>query len=150
MDKIDRTLCLAISAELKKMSCELVDLEVLNVRGTTVVKVYTDRGGGVTLRDISSAAKNLRDMLDQSDLVGAEYRLEVSSPGESRSLRGEGVLGKFLGRSVMLYLEDGKRKAGSLVEVESDHVRLATEGQEGERIGRETIEDMHLLFPCNQ
>lgn len=150
MKKIDPRLCREIQSELAGVSCELVDLEVLNMRGTTVVKVYTDKCGGVTLDEISTAAKKLRDRLDQSDLLGAEYRLEMSSPGERRSLRGGKDLGEFVGRPVMLYLDDGSRRTGSLADVDSDWVRLSVEGQEAEVIGRETIEDMHLLYPCNQ
>jgi ribosome maturation factor RimP len=150
MEKIDPTLCEEIRSELAYVNCELVDLEVLNIRGTTVVKVYTDKGGGVTLDEISTAAKKLRDRFDQSDLLGAEYRLEVSSPGERRSLRGKKDLGKFVGRRVMLYLDDGSKRVGSIADADSDWLRLSVEGQEAEPIGRETIEDMHLLRTCNQ
>jgi ribosome maturation factor RimP len=150
MEKIDPTLCEEIRSELAGVDCELVDLEVLNIRGTTVVKVYTDKGGGVTLDEISTAAKKLRDRFDQSDLLGSEYRLEVSSPGEKRSLRGGKGLEHFVGRQVMLYLNDGSKRAGSIADADSDWVRLSVEGQEPEPIGRETIEDMHLLYPCIQ
>jgi ribosome maturation factor RimP len=150
MDTVDSVLCTIIRSELRCVGCELVDLEVTRVRGRTTVKVYTDKRGGITLETIETAAGKIRDGFDRADLLGTDYRLEVSSPGEKRSLRGEKSLGDLRGRCVMVYLKDGRKRTGTVVEADLGFLTVQDEKGEGMRIGRDLIEDMHLLYSCTE
>ncbi|MFQ5906702.1 MAG: ribosome maturation factor RimP [bacterium] len=149
MESTISMLCSLVKSELEKVGCELVDLELKNVSQSNLIRVYADRAGGVTLNEITEATKGIRDRLDQTGMFGANYRLEVSSPGSSRSLRGEGELERFPGRVVKLYLKDGGTKVGAVAQVTVRAVELKTEAGEIEEIERDCIEDMHLLFSCN-
>jgi len=146
METIDTALCSLIRSELADVGCELVDLEVKKIRGTASVTVYTDRKGGVTLEMIEKATGKIRDGFDRTDLLGADYTLEVSSPGEKRSLRGDANPSGFLGRSVMVYLKDGGRKVGSILEADSSLLTLMTEEKERVEVDRDAVEDLHLFY----
>ena len=150
METIDRALCSLIRSELAEVGCELVDLKVRRVRGTTSVKVYVDRRGGVTLETIERATRKIRDGFDRTDLLGMDYALEVSSPGEKRSLRGRADLEGFFGKPVMVYLKDGGKRAGSMLAADSNLLTLLTEEKERVGVGRGDIEDLHLLYSCNE
>jgi ribosome maturation factor RimP len=140
--------CSLVKPELEEVGCDLVDLEVKRVSVTTFVRVYTDKAGRVTLKEITEATKAIRDRFDQENMFDGNYELEVSSPGPARSLRGEGELGKFPGKLVKLYLKDGSSRSGKLARVDSESVMLETEAGNMEEIERGTISDMHLLFSC--
>lgn len=150
METVESSLRSFIESELRNSDCELVDLEVKKQRGLTLVRVYADRSGGITLGEIAEATRNIRDRLDQSDIYGAEYRLEVSSPGPTRALEMNGDLTQFKGRSVMLYLKKGERKRGSILNANSDCLVLRTEEGDTEEVGRDEVEYMHLLFTRKQ
>lgn len=150
METTDTALCSLICSELADVGCELVDLEVRKIRGITSVKVYVDRRGGVTLEMIERATGKIKDGLDRTDLLGMDYALEVSSPGEKRSLRGSANLEGFLGRSVMVYLKDGGKRAGTILAADSNLLTLVTEEKERLGVDRDDIEDLHLLYSCNE
>jgi ribosome maturation factor RimP len=143
-------LCILAKSELEGIGCMLVDLELARSSSRTQIRLYVDRDGGVRLKEIEEATRNIRDRLDELNLFGEGYSLEVSSPGPSRSLRGAVDLGKFRGKSTVVYLGDGTRKTGSLVEADQTYVILRTSEEETEKIPRGNIRDMHLVFLCDE
>jgi len=148
VEKTISMLCSLVKSELEKVGCELVDLELKRVSQLNLIRVYADRGAGVTLDEIAEATRGIRDRLDQIDMFGTNYKLEVSSPGSERSLRGEGEVERFPGRLVKLYLKDGGTRVGVVVQVTAEAVGLESEAGEIEEIERDCIEDMHLLYSC--
>jgi ribosome maturation factor RimP len=143
-------LCILAKSELENIGCTLVDLELARSSSRTHIRLYVDRDGGVRLKEIEEATRNIRDRLDESNLFGERYSLEVSSPGPNRSLRGAVDLGKFRGKSAAVYMGDGTRKTGLLAEADQTSVTLRTREEEAEKIPRGNIRDMHLVFLCDE
>jgi len=143
------SLCSLVKSDLEEVGCELVDLELKKVSSSTLIRVYVDKAGGVTLNEIAEAAKRIRDRLDQRNLVEGNYELEVSSPGSKRSLRKEGELERSMGRLIKIYLRNGGSMTGTVVQVTSESVILKIKAGDIEEIRRDSIKDMHLLFSCN-
>ena len=143
------SLCSLVKSDLEEIGCELVDLEMKKVSSSTLIRVYVDKVGGVTLGEIAEATKRIRDRLDQRNLVEGNYELEVSSPGSKRSLRKEGELERSTGRLIKLHLKDGGSRTGTVAQVTSESVRLKIDAGDIEEIRRDSIKDMHLLFSCN-
>lgn len=150
MASLISSLCSLVRPDLEEVGCELVDLELKKVSSSTLIRVYVDKAGGVTLSHITKATKRIRDRLDQCNLVEGSYQLEVSSPGSKRSVRNEGELERFPGRLVKLYLKDGGTRTGSVAQVTSEFVKVKKEAGDFEEVKRDRIRDMHLLFSCNQ
>jgi ribosome maturation factor RimP len=69
------------------MGLELVDVECVGQGSRTVVRVYIDKPGGVTVSDCERAHVALSPALDVNDPFPHPYTLEVSSPGLDRPLK---------------------------------------------------------------
>lgn len=65
----------------------VVDTELAGSARRTVVRVYIDKEGGVTLEDCANFSRALSASLDVEDFIKSAYVLEVSSPGLDRPLR---------------------------------------------------------------
>jgi len=76
-----------VSPILWTMGLELVDVECVGQGSRTVVRVYIDKPGGVTVSDCERAHVALSPALDVNDPFPHPYTLEVSSPGLDRPLK---------------------------------------------------------------
>ena len=116
---------------------DLVDLELHRPRrGKTIVRLFLDREGGITLAEIASISRMVGALLDVYDLLPESYHLEVSSPGLTRKLKNPEDYQRYIGRLVRLTTRsarDGKQVfRGILQGLEDDEVFL----KEGETVYR--------------
>ncbi len=81
---------------------ELVDLACAVSSGHSVLRVFIDKPGGVTIDDCAVVSRELGAVLDIEDPVPGRYSLEVSSPGLDRPLKREKDFLRFLGRLVKI------------------------------------------------
>lgn len=81
-----------------------VVLVELKVGGRSVVRVFIDKPGGVSLADCERFSKRLSVMLDVEDFLPFRYTLEVSSPGLDRPLTREEDFRRFAGRKARVRL----------------------------------------------
>ncbi|HSL92505.1 MAG TPA: ribosome maturation factor RimP, partial [Candidatus Limnocylindrales bacterium] len=65
---------------------EVFDLAVAREGPRTVVRVFLDREGGISLGECESFSRKMSAVLDVSDPMPGPYVLEVSSPGLNRRL----------------------------------------------------------------
>ncbi|MDI6738855.1 MAG: ribosome maturation factor RimP [Candidatus Edwardsbacteria bacterium] len=80
-----------------ELGLDLFDVEYQPHGG--LLRVFVDRpAGGVRIGDCAVVSERLSDALDRADLVPFAYRLEVSSPGLDRPLRGADDFRRFRGR----------------------------------------------------
>lgn len=114
------------------MGYEFVGMEL--VRRSSLLRVYVDVAGGVTLKDCELVSKALSRMLDEryEDLFADRYYLEVSSPGLDRPLFRREDYERFLGREVRVKRRGsaGRQQvlSGVLRSVDDEGVLLETEG----------------------
>lgn len=105
----------------------LVDAEVKGA-DETVVWVYVDsEARNVSVEACSKISRELGFVLDAHNVIEAKYRLNVSSPGLSRSLSDPRQYKKNIGRvaSIKFKSPDGYEKLeGVLKEVHNDNVVL--------------------------
>ncbi len=73
---------------ISEQGLDLVDCKVSGKGTYSIIKFLVDKPGGVTLDECVCVSKNISEILDKhEDEIGVDfYRLEVSSPGESRLL----------------------------------------------------------------
>lgn len=65
---------------------ELVGVECLGGGKHTVVRIYIDKPGGITLDEIVQLSRQISVVLDVEEPIQGHYTLEVSSPGLARPL----------------------------------------------------------------
>ena len=74
---------------LYEMGFELVDIEFLSEYGRSVLRIYVDKEGGITLDECARVSREVGDLIDVKNIIKHEYVLEVSSPGLNRPLKKE-------------------------------------------------------------
>lgn len=93
-----------IKEDFEKEGFEIVELKLSRQRGRTVVRVFIDKPGGVTLGDCEKASGIAGFLIDGSGINIADYEIEVSSPGLGRPLKTEKDFVKNTGKTVMINL----------------------------------------------
>ena len=112
------------------MGYELVDTQVSN-RGR-LLRVFIDKPGGITVDDCADVSRHLSRVFE---VEGIDYdRLEVSSPGLDRPLRGAKDFARFAGRRVDVRMRQpdaaGRRRyTGLLKEATPEAAVLEVDGQ---------------------
>jgi ribosome maturation factor RimP len=122
---------------VQTMGYELVLLEFSPHKGSAMVRLFIDAPGGITLGDCERVSREVEGVLDVEDPIPQNYRLEVSSPGLDRPLRGERDYRRFIGRLAKVVTDEPvagqSHFAGRLTAVEGDDL-LLTEGRRVHRV----------------
>jgi ribosome maturation factor RimP len=119
--------------------CFLVEL---NLHKGNKLEVFIDCDSGMTLDKCQHISRFLESYLDQPDVFGEHYVLEVSSPGLSRPLKLLRQYQKNIGRKVEVTLKDGAVKTGKLKAVTERFVTIeeTTETKEGKKKKLQAVE----------
>lgn len=112
---------------------DLEDVTVSPAGKRRVVRVAIDRDGGITLDDVAEVARVISDLLDaaevdEPDLLGGAYVLEVSSPGVDRPLTLARHWRRNAGRLVTATLGDGTTVTGRVLSSDDAEVVLDVDG----------------------
>ena len=80
-----------VRAEVERQGFELVDFRRSGTAGRPVLTVRADRpesqpGAGITTAECASLSRAIERLVEDGGHVGAQYVLEVSSPGIERPL----------------------------------------------------------------
>lgn len=81
-----------------QLGVDIVDIELAGNARRTVVRVFLDKPGGVTLEDCARFSRTLSAVLDVEDPISTRYVLEVSSPGLDRPLKTRKDFQRSIGR----------------------------------------------------
>ncbi len=97
----------------------------------SLLRIYIDKEGGVTIGDCESFSRRLETLLDVEDIIQNSYVLEVSSPGMDRPIRDmkdfEGCIGKLVRIITKEKIENQTFFIGRLTETGTDWIRLLLE-----------------------
>jgi len=128
---------------VEKTGHVLEDVTVSPAGRRRVVRVAIDRAderadgatGGVTLDDVAEVARVVSDLLDaaeldEPELLGGAYVLEVSSPGVDRPLTTPRHWRRNLGRRVTASLADGTAVTGRVRACDDVEVVLDVDGHQ--------------------
>jgi len=96
---------------LAHMGYEVYAVEQLGSGGRTL-RISIDKPTGVTLGDCEQVSLVAGPILEQSELVGGPYTLEVSSPGAERPLRERWEYERFSGHKVNVRYRYGENSEG--------------------------------------
>jgi ribosome maturation factor RimP len=86
----------------------VVDVVVRGRSGSMVVEVYLDGDHGIGIRDLASYSRELGFVLEAEDVIRGKYHLNVSSPGEERSLVLPRQFPRHKGRDLEIVLGEGE------------------------------------------
>lgn len=109
---------------------ELVFIEYQAEPGGTILRLYIDQPGGVTLDDCAAISRQLSDLLDVGFESDEPYHLEVSSPGVNRPLGKLADYTRFKGLEARIQvfapIDGQKNFKGTLMGVEDSNIMILT------------------------
>ncbi len=107
---------------------ELVHVEIASINRETVIRLFLDKPGGITLDDCVMASRQLGDLIEIQIPTLGRYRLEVSSPGPKRPLKKKDDFKRFAGHRIRVETSEpieGQRKfTGVLEKINDDSVEV--------------------------
>lgn len=122
-----------IGKVLEGTAFEFVGVECSGGGKHTVLRVYVDKPGGITIDDISHISRELSVILDVEEPIKGPYTLEVSSPGLQRPLFTPAHFQVQVGQKITLRtrsLQNGRQNfKGVLCKADENGVELDCEGQ---------------------
>lgn len=77
---------------------EVVLVEIKGGGNRSIIRIFIDQPGGITLSDCERFSKRFSVLLDVEDWIPFSYVLEVSSPGLNRPLVKEADFRRFSGK----------------------------------------------------
>jgi ribosome maturation factor RimP len=126
-----------IEEKLKFLRMDLYDLKFIPAGRNSVLRIYIDKEGGVTIADCEKASNEISMLLDVEDFSPGPYSLEVSSPGADRALHTQKHFKSVIGQYVNIVLkpqapdEKSETLLGKCLASRDDEVVVETEdGQE--------------------
>lgn len=93
-----------IEPVVKGLGYDYVGLQLFPQGKHSVIKLYIDTSGGVTLDDCSQVSRQVMAVLEVEAEEMAQYSLEVSSPGLDRILFTAEQFKQYLGKKVSVHL----------------------------------------------
>ncbi len=121
---------------LQNLGYELADLEFSQSDEGSILRLFIDKEGGVTLDDCTHVSRMLGALLDVEDPIAGRYNLEISSPGLNRRLRRVHDFESRIGETIKIKLVqplDGRRRFKGVlqaVQAEPLTVTVAVDGEE--------------------
>lgn len=112
---------------------ELVYVEYRPEGSPSVLRIYIDKPGGVSLQDCERVSKQASALLDEENLILRRYVLEVTSPGIERPLFKEADYRRFVGKEIRLIttetIEDRRKFTGLIRTFSEGILRLEFDGE---------------------
>jgi ribosome maturation factor RimP len=111
----------------------IVDVVVTAKKGPGKVLVLVDGDQGITIDTCAEISRHLSKALDDRNVIGDNYLLEVSTPGVDHPLKLKRQYAKHIGRTLKIKLLDGTQVEGKLVELKDDELVLSQEIGSGKK-----------------
>lgn len=149
MSKIEEKVENLVKTTIKKLGYELYDVLYLKEGQNTILRIVIDSEKGISLDDCEKVNDEIKDIIDEADLIKEQYFLEISSPGIERLLRKDWQLKKAIGEEVDIKLfkkdENGvKRYIGVLSNVTEEFLYIETDKKV--KIDRKNISQVKTAY----
>ncbi len=105
-----RSIISLLEDELAAAGYELLDVRLFRGGGRLQVRLFVDTPGGIDLDGCAAAARTAGMLLEEADLIGDRYVMEVSSPGIRRPLRTPDHFAAHTGEKVDLKIGSPMRR----------------------------------------
>lgn len=149
MSKIEESVEALVKDKIENLGYELYDVLFLKEGSNRILRIVIDNNKGISLDDCEIVNEEVKDIIDEADLVKEQYFLEISSPGIERLLRKDWQLKKFKGEivEVKLFKKDdkgNKNYIGNLDDVTDDILKIKTD--EIINIDRKNISQVKTVY----
>ena len=138
-----------INPVVEALGLELWGIEHVQQGGQSLLRIYIERGEGVTIEDCEKVSRQVSAILDVEDPIAGEYTLEVSSPGIDRPLFTVEQFKLYVASEVNIKLRNslnGRRRfKGTITEVSGEDIVVRVDGEDYQ-IHQPDIEKAQLVY----
>jgi len=124
-----------LDIEIRKISeerfkeADLQDCFLLEiVHNSSKLEVFIDSDSGVKFWQCQKLSRAIEAYLDETQILGESYTLEVSSPGVDKPLQLRRQFPRNIGRKLELLLKDDKIVTGKLEAIDDEKMTLKVQG----------------------
>jgi ribosome maturation factor RimP len=142
MAELKQTILELVEKHLPDESHFIVEITVEEKSGNTRLLILIDSDLGITIDSCAGISRAISGELEDQDLIGQAYILEVSSPGLDYPLKTKRQYQKNLGRELNLDLNDGSVRTGKLIAVEESGLKMLVKKKEK---GKKAIEEETIV-----
>ena len=126
MSSRQQSLSKLIQPVIEALGCQLWGVDFSSQGRRSLLRIYIDKAGGVSLDDCEKVSRQISSLLDVEDPIAGHYTLEVSSPGMDRPLYHLEQFQQYIGQQVSIKLirgfEGRKNFSGQLTAVKNSEV----------------------------
>lgn len=125
-----RELKTLLSPAIERQGAFLVELAIKGDSKRELLEVFCDTEKGITINQCAEISREILPLVDASQILGGNFRLEVSSPGVGVPLRDRRQYKSNMGRLMSVKFRDGsevKDIEGDLTDLTDETIVLKTE-----------------------
>ena len=115
-------------------------IEILFNEANKKLEIFIDADKGLAFDRCQKISRYLEAYIDENQLLGEKYIIEVSSPGISRPLLFMRQYIKNIGRPLAITLNDGSKKEGKLISA-SDETGISITYDKKRKEGKKNIKE---------
>ncbi len=149
MAKIEENVETLVKDKIESLGYELYDVLFFKEGPNKILRIVIDNENGISLDDCEKVNNEVKDLIDEADLIKEQYFLEISSPGIERLLRKDWQLGKFKGElvEVKLFKKDENGNKNYIGELgETTEKELQIKADELIKIDRKNIAQVKTVY----
>ena len=149
MAKIEENVETLVKDKIESLGYKLYDVLFFKEGPNKILRIVIDNENGISLDDCEKVNNEVKDLIDEADLIKEQYFLEISSPGIERLLRKDWQLEKFKGElvEVKLFKKDEKGNKNYIGELgETTEKELQIKADELIKIDRKNIAQVKTVY----
>ena len=139
-----------IIKDIKNLGYILWGLELSGKSNSKHIRIYIDNeDSSIGLGDCEKVNLQIKDVLENTDLINFNFSLEISSPGIERTFFNIDQLKNFKDQTILVKYEEDSRKdsvLGKLLSVSDNYIEVMNNKKESIRIDANSYITSKLIY----
>ena len=148
--KIEEDIRKIIIKDIKNLGYILWGLELSGKSNSKHIRIYIDNeDSSIGLGDCEKVNLQIKDVLENTDLINFNFSLEISSPGIERTFFNIDQLKNFKDQTILVKYEEDSRKdsvLGKLLSVSDNHIEIMNNKMESIKISAKDYITSKLIY----
>ena len=148
--KIEEDIRKIIIKDIKNLGYILWGLELSGKSNSKHIRIYIDNeDSSIGLGDCEKVNLQIKDVLENTDLINFNFSLEISSPGIERTFFNINQLKNFKDQTILVKYEEDSRKdsvLGKLLSVSDNHIEIMNNKMESIKISANDYITSKLIY----
>ena len=148
--KIEEDIRKIIIKDIKNLGYILWGIELSGKSNSKHIRIYIDNeDSSIGLGDCEKVNLQIKDVLENTDLINFNFSLEISSPGIERTFFNIDQLKNFKDQTILVKYEEDSRKdsvLGKLLSVSDNHIEIMNNKMESIKISANDYITSKLIY----